>query len=209
MLPFPRQARLVRAPQRPDERRAGARLGGAGPRYVIDVQRDAAATSVRPGTSIVPAEVFGRAAPLTVEIGSGQGHAIVTPRPPRPSATSSRSRCSARGWRARCSTPTAPASATSASSRRTRPRSSSTCCRRASTSCGSSSPTRGTRPSTTSAGCRAAVSAARGAALRDGGACGLATDWEDYALQMREVLADAAEFAPAFEVNGPSGSTGA
>ena len=45
--------------------------------YVIDVERDAAATSVRPGTQIAPGVVFGRRAPLVVEIGSGQGHAIV------------------------------------------------------------------------------------------------------------------------------------
>ena len=35
--------------------------------------------------------------------------------------------------------------------------------------------------------------------LRDGGVLRLATDWEDYALQMREVMADAADFAPAFD----------
>jgi tRNA (guanine-N7-)-methyltransferase len=47
------------------------------PRYVIETPRDAAATSVRPDSAIDPAAVWGRAAPLVVEIGSGQGHAIV------------------------------------------------------------------------------------------------------------------------------------
>lgn len=47
------------------------------PRYVIDVQRDAAATSILPGSAIDPAVVWGREAPLVLEIGSGQGHAIV------------------------------------------------------------------------------------------------------------------------------------
>src|SRR4051812_48042261 len=47
------------------------------PLYVLETPRDAAATSVRPDSAIVPAEVWGRAAPLVVEIGSGQGHAIV------------------------------------------------------------------------------------------------------------------------------------
>lgn len=47
------------------------------PRYLLPVSRDAAATSVRAGSEIVPAEVWGRAAPLIVEIGSGQGHALV------------------------------------------------------------------------------------------------------------------------------------
>ncbi len=45
--------------------------------YVIDAPRDAAATSIRPDSLIDPAAVWGRAAPLVVEIGSGQGHAIV------------------------------------------------------------------------------------------------------------------------------------
>src|SRR3954469_22816104 len=45
--------------------------------YVLTVERDAAATSVRPGVTVDPAAVWGREAPLVVEIGSGQGHAIV------------------------------------------------------------------------------------------------------------------------------------
>ncbi|WP_292832389.1 tRNA (guanosine(46)-N7)-methyltransferase TrmB [Microbacterium sp.] len=47
------------------------------PFYVIPVERDEAVTSIRPGTAISPEAVFGRPAPLIVEIGSGQGHAIV------------------------------------------------------------------------------------------------------------------------------------
>jgi len=47
------------------------------PRYLLDVPRDDAETSILPGAVIDPAEVFGRTAPLVVEIGSGQGHAIV------------------------------------------------------------------------------------------------------------------------------------
>jgi tRNA (guanine-N7-)-methyltransferase len=47
------------------------------PRYVIDAPRDDAETSVRPGAAISPREVWGREAPLIVEIGSGQGHAIL------------------------------------------------------------------------------------------------------------------------------------
>lgn len=45
--------------------------------YVIEAPRDAAATSVRAGSAIDPVAVYGRTAPLIVEIGSGQGHAIV------------------------------------------------------------------------------------------------------------------------------------
>lgn len=47
------------------------------PRFVIEVPRDAAATSVLPGSALDHALVWGRDAPLVVEIGSGQGHAIV------------------------------------------------------------------------------------------------------------------------------------
>ena len=47
------------------------------PAYLLTVERDAATTSVRPGSTIDPAAVFGRTAPLIAEIGSGQGHAIV------------------------------------------------------------------------------------------------------------------------------------
>ncbi|WP_439591831.1 tRNA (guanosine(46)-N7)-methyltransferase TrmB [Microbacterium sp.] len=54
--------------------RAWAELAGF---YVIEPERDAAVTSILPGSAIDPATVWGRSAPLVVEIGSGQGHAIV------------------------------------------------------------------------------------------------------------------------------------
>ncbi|MBO1900798.1 tRNA (guanosine(46)-N7)-methyltransferase TrmB [Leucobacter weissii] len=47
------------------------------PRYLLELPREHGVTSVAEEARIDPAEVFGRAAPLTVEIGSGQGHAIV------------------------------------------------------------------------------------------------------------------------------------
>jgi tRNA (guanine-N7-)-methyltransferase len=50
---------------------------GLGPRYLLEVPRDAAATSVARDAGIDPVQVWGREAPLTVEIGSGQGHAII------------------------------------------------------------------------------------------------------------------------------------
>lgn len=52
--------------------------------YVIEPQRDAAVTSILPGSAIDPPTVWGRAAPLVVEIGSGQGHAIVHAASTRP-----------------------------------------------------------------------------------------------------------------------------
>jgi tRNA (guanine-N7-)-methyltransferase len=38
--------------------------------------------------------------------------------------------------------------------------------------------------------------------LRDGGLLRLATDWEDYAVQMRDVMGDAAHFTPRSRVLG-------
>lgn len=54
------------------------------PGFVLDVRRDAAATSILPGEAIDPRRVWGRRAPLVVEIGSGQGHAIVHAAATRP-----------------------------------------------------------------------------------------------------------------------------
>ncbi len=54
------------------------------PFYLLPVERDAAATSVRPGSAVDPVEVYGRRAPLIVEIGSGQGHQIVAAASSRP-----------------------------------------------------------------------------------------------------------------------------
>lgn len=45
--------------------------------YVLDIEHGPAATSVADGQHGDPAEIFGRVAPLVVEIGSGQGHAIL------------------------------------------------------------------------------------------------------------------------------------
>jgi tRNA (guanine-N7-)-methyltransferase len=46
-------------------------------RYLVEVPRDLAVTSVDPAWRLDPAQAFGRTAPLVVEIGSGQGEAIV------------------------------------------------------------------------------------------------------------------------------------
>ena len=48
-----------------------------GPRFLLELPRGHAATSVADDVRLDPAQVFGRVAPLTVEVGSGQGHAIV------------------------------------------------------------------------------------------------------------------------------------
>ena len=54
------------------------------PAYVVEAPRDVASTSIRPGSAIDPIAVWGREAPLIVEIGSGQGHAIVHAASSRP-----------------------------------------------------------------------------------------------------------------------------
>jgi tRNA (guanine-N7-)-methyltransferase len=54
------------------------------PRFMIDVARDAAATSILPGSELDLEAAWGRRAPLVVEIGSGQGHAIVHAASSRP-----------------------------------------------------------------------------------------------------------------------------
>lgn len=63
------------------QERAWADLAG---RYVLPVRRGTAATSVARDTAIEPTDVWGRQAPLIVEIGSGQGHAIVSAAAQRP-----------------------------------------------------------------------------------------------------------------------------
>jgi len=58
--------------------------GELAPRYLIDVPREVSTTSVARDARIEPAVVWGRVAPLVVEIGSGQGHAIVHAAAARP-----------------------------------------------------------------------------------------------------------------------------
>lgn len=54
------------------------------PHYLLDVPRDVAWTSVHPEARLDVASVYGREADLIVEIGSGQGHAIVAAASSRP-----------------------------------------------------------------------------------------------------------------------------
>jgi tRNA (guanine-N7-)-methyltransferase len=54
------------------------------PRYLLDVPRDVAWTSVHPEAKLDPRVEYGREAALIVEIGSGQGHAIVSAATSRP-----------------------------------------------------------------------------------------------------------------------------
>ncbi|MBD8022139.1 tRNA (guanosine(46)-N7)-methyltransferase TrmB [Microbacterium sp. Sa1CUA4] len=180
------------------QERAWSELAGT---YVVESPRDLAATSIRPGSAIDPARVWGRHAPLIVEIGSGQGHAIVHAAASRPDddflaievfrAGLARTmldadRAGARNLRlVEANAPEVlehllPEASVSElwvffpdpwhKKKHTK--------RRLVTS---------------------AFAALAAHALTDGGMLRLATDWEDYALQMRAVLGDAADFEPAFE----------
>lgn len=53
-------------------------------RYLVDVPRRTTSTSIAPGTSVDWSEVFGRVAPLVVEIGSGTGDSLVAMAAARP-----------------------------------------------------------------------------------------------------------------------------
>jgi tRNA (guanine-N7-)-methyltransferase len=63
------------------QERAWEELAGI---YVIDPPRDTAVTSILPGSALDPTKTWGRAAPLIAEIGSGQGHAIIHAAASRP-----------------------------------------------------------------------------------------------------------------------------
>ncbi|MDY0909102.1 tRNA (guanosine(46)-N7)-methyltransferase TrmB [Microbacterium sp. CFBP9034] len=171
------------------------------PRFVIDPPRDAAATSILPGSAVDPGEVWGRRAPLIVEIGSGQGHAIIHAATARPDADFlaievfraglartmlDAERAGADNLRlVEANAPEvlqhllAPASVTELwvffpdpwhKTKHTK--------RRLVT---------------------AEFAAIAAGALVDGGMLRLATDWEEYAVQMRSVLGASADFEPAFE----------
>ncbi|REJ06589.1 tRNA (guanosine(46)-N7)-methyltransferase TrmB [Microbacterium bovistercoris] len=171
------------------------------PHYLLDVPRDVAWTSVHPEARLDPASEYGREAPLIVEVGSGQGHAIVHAASSRPDddflavevfrAGLARTmldadKAGARNLRlVEANAPEVlssylPAGAASEvwiffpdpwhKKRHTKRRL--------------------VRPGFPQTAARA---------LAVGGMLRLATDWEDYALQMREVLDEAPEFERAFE----------
>ncbi len=69
------------ARMRPPHRRA---LQDHGARYLLDVRRGPLSTSVAPGQTLDPAAVFGRTAPLVVEVGPGTGESLVPMAAARP-----------------------------------------------------------------------------------------------------------------------------
>lgn len=180
------------------QERAWAELA---PHYVLEVQRDAAATSILPGTGIDPASVFGRRAPLVVEIGSGQGHAIVQAAAAHPDTDF----LAVEVFRAGLARTMLDADRAGVRNLRlveaNAPEVLEHLLPEASVDevwiffpdpwhKAKHNKRRLIAPAFPPLAARA---------LRGGGMLRLATDWEDYALQMRDVMTDAAEFAAAFD----------
>ena len=169
--------------------------------YVIPVQRDAAATSILPGSEIDPGALFGRTAPLVVEIGSGQGHAIVHAASTRPDTDF----IAVEVFRAGLARTMLDADREGARNLRLVEANAPEVLEHLLPTASVDElwiffPDPWHKKKHTKRRLVAPDFPALAArVLRDGALLRLATDWEDYALQMRAVMADAADFAPAFE----------
>lgn len=180
------------------QERAWAELA---PQYVVDVVRDAAATSVLPGTAIEPAAVWGRSAPLVVEIGSGQGHAIVHAAASHPE----KNFLAIEVFKAGLARTMLDADRAGARNLRLVEANAPEVLQHLLPEASVDElwvffpdpwhKKKHTKRRLVTSGF--AGIAAR--ALRDGGTLRLATDWEEYAVQMREVMEAALDFAPAFD----------
>lgn len=171
------------------------------PTYVFDVPRDVAETSVHPDARFEPEREFGRTAPFVVEIGTGQGHAIIH------AATAHRDTDFLaievyHGGLARTMLEAEKAGLTNLRLiEANAPEVLLTLLPEASTDevriffPDPWHKKRHHKRRMISPGFGAVV----GRVIRDGGLLRLATDWEDYALQMREVLDAEPEFDRAFD----------
>ena len=180
------------------QERAWDELSGT---YLLEVERDAAATSIRPGSTIDPAAEFGRAARLVVEIGSGQGHAIVHAAAADPATDF----IAVEVFHAGLARTMLDADREGVRNLRLVEANAPEVLEHLLPEASVDEvwiffpdpwhKTKHNKRRLIADGFPAL--AAR--ALRDGGVLRLATDWEDYALQMREVLAGADEFEAAFD----------
>lgn len=180
------------------QERAFAELSG---HYLIEVPRHHAFTSVHPEARLDPAAEYGRAAPLVVEIGSGQGHAIVHAASTRPEADF----LAVEVFRAGVARTMLDADRAGARNLRlieaNAPEVLETFLPEGSAAevwIFFPDPWHKKRH-TKRRMVRDGFGATAGRAIADDGLLRLATDWEDYALQMREVLDAAPEFERAFE----------
>lgn len=180
------------------QERAWAELS---PQYVIESPRDSASTSIRPGSAVDPTAVWGRSAPLIVEIGSGQGHAIVHAATSRPEADF----LAIEVFRAGLARTMLDADRAGARNLRLVEANAPEVLEHLLPEASVSElwvffPDPWHKKKHTKRRLvTPAFAAIAAGALEDGGMLRLATDWEDYALQMRAVLGDAPDFAPAFE----------
>ena len=171
------------------------------PLYFHEVPRGQAATSVHPDARFDPVAVYGREAPLIVEIGSGQGQAIVHAASTRPQDDF----LAVEVFRAGLARTMLEADRAGARNLRlieaNAPEVLETLLPEGSADevwIFFSDPWHKKRH-TKRRMVRPGFGATAGRALRDGGTLRLATDWEDYARQMRQVLDEAPEFERAFE----------
>ncbi|MCC2033505.1 tRNA (guanosine(46)-N7)-methyltransferase TrmB [Microbacterium allomyrinae] len=171
------------------------------PIYVVDAPRDLAATSIRPGAAIDPAAVWGRDAPLVVEIGSGQGHAIVHAAAARPGTNF----LAIEVFRAGLARTMLDADRAGIGNLRLVEANAPEVLQHLLPAASVDElwvffPDPWHKKKHTKRRLVTPDFAAIAAgALRDGGVLRLATDWEDYALQMRDVLAAATDFDATFE----------
>jgi len=171
------------------------------PQYVLESPRDLASTSIRPGSAIDPAAVWGRDAPLVVEIGSGQGHAIVHAATSRPDTDF----LAIEVFRAGLARTMLDADRAGARNLRLVEANAPEVLQHLLPAASVDElwvffpdPWHKTKHNkrrlvTPEFAALAAV------ALKDDGVLRLATDWEDYALQMREVMSVAPDFSATFE----------
>ncbi|MCP2637415.1 tRNA (guanosine(46)-N7)-methyltransferase TrmB [Microbacterium sp. HD4P20] len=171
------------------------------PRYVIDVARGSGATSILPGSAIDPAAVWGRQAPLVVEIGSGQGHAIVHAASSAPETDF----LAIEVFKAGLARTMLDAERAGARNLRLVEANAPEVLQHLLPEASADEiwvffpdpwhKNKHTKRRLVTA--EFAAIAAR--AVKDGGMLRLATDWEDYALQMRAVLGESPDFEPTFE----------
>ncbi|WP_109210090.1 MULTISPECIES: tRNA (guanosine(46)-N7)-methyltransferase TrmB [Microbacterium] len=171
------------------------------PQFVIEVPRDRAATSILPDSAIDPVAVWGRTAPLVAEIGSGQGHAIVHAASSRPDTDF----LAIEVFRAGLARTMLDAERAGAHNLRLVEANAPEVLQHLLPPASVDElwvffpdPWHKKKHTKRRLVADGFASIAAGA-LKDGGMLRLATDWEDYALQMREVLAAAPEFEAAFE----------
>ena len=171
------------------------------PHYLLEVPRDVAWTSVHPEARLDPASEYARVAPLIVEIGSGQGHAIVSAAVARPEADF----LAVEVFRAGLARTMLDADKAGATNLRLVEANapevlSSYLPEGAASEVWIFFPDPWHKKRHTKRRMvRTGFGATAARALRDGGLLRLATDWEDYALQMRDVLDAEPQLERAFD----------